>query len=280
MYIMLRSQTFFLLALLTCGFFFVEALGHSAGQPRPLTASEIIRKAVAATEHSWQARAEYNYMKRDEDRRLDAQGHVKSARVDVFKMIIVNGARFEQAVEHNGRPPSPDEMKKLNEQLEKMKRQSSEEKATQLRKEQEGKEFLGEVLKAFDFQLIGEELVNDRPAYLLAAKPRPAYHSHSKYASIITKLDGKLWIDKQDFGWIKFDGQVTDSFSIGMFIARVQRGARIFVEQTPVADAVWLPKRVELQAGAKLFFVKNLAVDRILTYSDYQRVDSLYSVNR
>ena len=280
MYIMLRSQTFFLLALLTCAFFFVEVPGHSAEQPRPLTASEIIRKAVAATEHSWQARAEYNYMKRDEDRRLDAQGHVKSARVDVFRMIIVNGARFEQAIEHNGRPPSPDEMKKLNEQLEKLKRQSSEDKAAQFRKEQEGKEFLGEALQAFDFQLIGEELVNDRPAYILAAKPRPGYHSHSKYASIITKLDGKLWIDKQDFGWIKFDGQVTDSFSVGMFIARVQRGARILVEQTPVAEAVWLPKRVELQAGAKLFFVKNLAVNRILTYSDYQRADSLYSVNR
>ncbi|HZV59732.1 MAG TPA: hypothetical protein VFF42_05285 [Candidatus Eremiobacteraceae bacterium] len=171
-------------------------------------------------------------------------------------------------------------MKKLNEQLEKLKRQSSEDKAAQFRKEQEGKEFLGEALQAFDFQLIGEELVNDRPAYILAAKPRPGYHSHSKYASIITKLDGKLWIDKQDFGWIKFDGQVTDSFSVGMFIARVQRGARILVEQTPVAEAVWLPKRVELQAGAKLFFVKNLAVDRILTYSDYQRADSLYSVNR
>ena len=279
MYIMLRSQTFFLLALMTCAFFF-EVIGHSAEQPRPLTAFEIIRKAVAATEHSWQARAEYNYMKRDEDRRLDAQGHVKSARVDVFRMIIVNGARFEQAIEHNGRPPSPDEMKKLNEQLEKLKRQSSEDKAAQFRKEQEGKEFLGEALQAFDFQLIGEELVNDRPAYILAAKPRPGYHSHSKYASIITKLDGKLWIDKQDFGWIKFDGQVTDSFSVGMFIARVQRGARILVEQTPVAEAVWLPKRVELQAGAKLFFVKNLAVNRILTYSDYQRADSLYSVNR
>ena len=280
MHKMLRSQLFFLLALLTCASLLFQVKGHSSEQPRALAAAEIIRKAVAATEHSWQVRGQYNYIKRDEDRRLDAQGHVKSARVDVFKMIVINGARFEQVVEHNGRPPSPDEVKKLNQELEKVKRQSSGERAAQFRKEQEGKEFLAEVLQAFDFQLVGEESIDNRPAYILAAKPHPGYHSHSKYANMITKLDGKLWIDKQDFGWIKFDGQVTDSFSVGVVIARVQRGARIFVEQTPVADAIWLPKRVELQAGAKLFFVKNLAVDRILTYTDYQRADSLYSANR
>jgi hypothetical protein len=27
-------------------------------------------------------------------------------------------------------------------------------------------------------------------------------------------VEGKLWVDKQDFGWIKIDGKVTQSFSM------------------------------------------------------------------
>jgi hypothetical protein len=37
-----------------------------------------------------------------------------------------------------------------------------------------------------------------------------------------SKLQGKLWIDKSDFGWIKVEGQVTQSFSLGLFVASVQ----------------------------------------------------------
>jgi len=37
---------------------------------------------------------------------LDSLGQVKSENVDVTRMILVNGARFEQLMEHNGQLPS------------------------------------------------------------------------------------------------------------------------------------------------------------------------------
>jgi len=82
-------------------------------------------------------------------------------------------------------------------------------------------------------------------------------------------VEGKLWIDKQDFGWMKVDGVVTQSFSLALFVARVQRGSHMILEQTCVGDAVWVPKRVEVRASAQIFLLKSLDVDRILTYSDY-----------
>jgi hypothetical protein len=60
---------------------------------------------------------------------------------------------------------------------------------------------------------------------------------------------GKLWVDKQDFGWIKVDGQVAQSFSMGLFVARVERGSHIILEQTCVGDGV--SKRLELRATPK-----------------------------
>jgi hypothetical protein len=157
---------------------------------------------------------------------------VKSESVDVITMIIVNGARFGKLMEHNGQLPSADEQRKSDEDLDKLKHETLEEKTARLRKDQENRSFLGDVLEAFDFHLIGEEVVDGRPASVLQATPHPGYHPRGKYGKMFSKVEGKLWVDKRDFGWIKVDGQVTQSSSMGLFVARVQRGSHIVLEQT------------------------------------------------
>jgi hypothetical protein len=137
------------------------------------------------------------------------------------------------------------------------------------------------VLEAFDFHLIGEEVVDGRLAYVLQATPHLGYHAHGKYGKMFSKVEGKLWVDKQDFGGIKVDGQVTQSFSMGLFVARGQRGSHINLEQTCVGDAVWVPKRLEVRASARILFLKSLDMNRILTYSAYHpTAQRPYSVSR
>ena len=170
---------------------------------------QIVESSIAATQRHWQARLHYTYVERDEDRRRDMEGHVKSEDVDVSRTILVNGVPFEQLVEHNGRPPSAEEERKEKEKLDKLKRETPEQRAERIRKqEEENTSLVREVPKAFDFQLVGEEVVNGRPAYVLQATPRPGYHPQGKYGKMFSKLEGKLWVDKQDLGWIKVDGQV------------------------------------------------------------------------
>jgi hypothetical protein len=246
-----------------------------------LDARQIVGQSLVVAEHSWQARDEYIYMERDEDRRLDSQGQVKSENVDVTRMTLVNGIRFEQLMEHNGQLPSAEEQKKRDQDFEKLKHETPEEKAARLRKDQENRSFLRDLLEAFDFRLMGEETVGSRPAYVFTATPHPGYHSNGKYGKLFSRVEGKLWVDKQDFGWVKVDGEVTQSFSMGLFVARVQRGSHIILEQTCLGDAVWVPKRLELKASARILFLKSLDLDRILTYSDYRRpTDGPYSVSK
>jgi hypothetical protein len=244
-------------------------------------ARQIVSLSVAATERSWQARGHYTYMERDVDRRMDSLGQVKSENVDVTRMMLVNGARFEQIMEHNGQPPSAKEQRKHDENFEKLKHETPEERTARLRQDQENKSFLEDVLEAFDFHLIGEETVDGRPAYVLQATPHPGYHAHGKYGKMFSKVEGKLWVDKQDFGWTKVDGQVTQAFSAGVFVARVQRGSHILLDQMCVGDRVWVPKRLEVRASARILFVKSLDIERILTYWDYILAsDGSYSVSR
>jgi hypothetical protein len=246
-----------------------------------LNPRQIMGQSVAAAERSWQARDHLIYVKRDQDRRLDSAGKMKSENVEVTRMSFVNGARFEQLIEHNGKVPSATEQRKSDDDLAKLKHETPDDRTARLRNDQENRAFLHDVLEAFDFHLIGEEEVDGRSAYVLQATPHPGYHARGKYGKLLSNVEGKLWIDKQDFGWIKVDGQVTQSFSMGLFVARVQRGSHIILEQTCMGDAVWVPKRLEVRASARIFFVKSLDVDRILTYSDYlPAVDTRYSVRR
>ncbi len=244
-------------------------------------ARHIIGQSVVATERSLEARDRYTFVERDHDRRLDSQGQLKSEKIDVTRMILVNGARFEQLVERNGQLPSAEEQKKLDQDFEKLKHETPEERTARLGKEQENRSVLRDLLEGFDFRLLGEEVLGGRPTYVLQVTPHPGYHARGKYGKMFSKVEGKLWIDKLDFGWIKVEGQVTQSFSMGLFVARVQRGSRIVLEQTNVGDAVWVPQRLEVRGSARILFLKSLTVERIFTYWDYRlAADGPYSVSR
>ncbi len=250
-------------------------------QPSTLSAHQIVELSIAATERNWLARDQYTYIERDEDRRLDSLGEIRSEDAEVTKMILVNGARFEQLIEHNGHPPSAEEQRRNAEDLDKLKHETSEERTVRLRKMQENRSFLRDVLEAFDFNLVGEEVAEGRPAYVFQATPHLGYHAHGKYGKMFSNVEGKIWVDKQDFGWIKVEGQVTQAFSMGLFVARVQRGTHILLEETRVGDDIWVPNRIEVRASARILFLKNLDLDRILTYSDYDRVtDGPYLAGR
>jgi hypothetical protein len=235
-------------------------------------AREIARCSIVATERNWRARIQYSYMERDETRRLGADGRTQSQDVSVSKIMLVNGVPSEELVEHNGRPPSAEEKAKRNAKVDKLIHETPEERAARLRKEkQESASLTQDVLQAFDYQLIGTEPVNGRSAYVLQAAPRPGYRAESKYGKMVAKVEGKIWVDQQDLAWVKVDGEVIQPFAMGLFLARVQRGSHITMEQTRIADGIWLPKQIEVRANAKLFFIKNLTIDRILSYSGYRQ---------
>jgi len=244
--------------------------GKSQNRGSVVDAHQIMLRSIAATQRSWEARDRYVYKERDEDRRLDPDGRVRSQDVDDSIIILVGEAPFEQLVKRNGRPPSAEEKRKQDEKLASLQRETPQQRAARLREQRENRSFIREVPEGFDFQLIGEEVINGRPAYVLRATPRAGYRANGKYGKLMSKVQGKLWVDKQDFGWVKIEGEVTQPFSLGLFLARVLRGSHITMEQSSFDDGIWLPKRIELRASAKILFVKSYDINRILTYSDYQ----------
>jgi hypothetical protein len=65
-----------------------------------------VASSIAATHRHWQMRLHYTYVEREQDRRLDSEGHLKSEDVKVSKTILINGVPFEQLLKQNGQPLS------------------------------------------------------------------------------------------------------------------------------------------------------------------------------
>jgi hypothetical protein len=250
---------------------FAQIIGPVQGQKQAVAmdARKIMSLSVQATERSWEARDHYTYTVKDEDQRLDSQGHVKSQEINITKMIMVDGAHFDQLVEHDGQFPSAWDQRKSDEAIERQKNETPAERSARLEKDRENRAFLRDVIDAFDFRITGDDVINNRAAYMLEVTPRASYSAHGKYGKFLSKVAGTLWVDKQNYGWIKLDGEVTQAFLMGLFVARVQRGSHIVMEQMLVGDGVWVPKRVEIRASARIFFVKSFEMDRIYTYSEY-----------
>ena len=238
-----------------------------AAQP---DAREIIRRSVATADRSWNARQNYTYTAREEERHVDSNGSVKITNVDILRTVVVNGVSVEQTVQHNGAAPSAATKRKDEEKLRKVQRETPYERSARLAKDRENLAFVDEVPDAFNFKLIGEETIDGREAYIVEATPKPGFRARSKYGKMFPKVKSKLWVDKRDFGWVKADAAVIAPISLGLILARVQPGSHIVFEQTRNADGTWLPKRIQVRADARILFVKNYQVDEVITYSDYQ----------
>ena len=138
------------------------------------------------------------------------------------------------------------------------------------------REFLREIPELYDFRLEGDAKVDGYDAWVIAATPKPDYRPKLRDAKPLLKIKGKMWIDKADYQWVRLEAETTDTISFGLFLARLNPGAKLVFEQTRVNDEVWLPKREFTSGTGRLGLVKKIAMEQELTWSNYRKfqVDS------
>src|SRR5262249_51051859 len=99
-------------------------------------------------------------------------------------------------------------------------------------------------------------------------------------SQVLTGMEGKLWIDKDTFQWVKVEASVTRPVSIEGFLARVEPGTRFELDKTPIAPNLWFPSHFSMNSQAKvlLLFQRRKWVEE--TYSNYRPARANPSQNR
>ena len=240
---------------------------------------ELIRKVADNDIENDIKQRDYTYIEREVQHNLDGKGQTKSTETKTYEILEIYGEPVERLTEKNDKPLSEKEAAKEEEKIQKIvdKRKNETEKQRKKRLEaeekdrEEGRQFVHEIDDAYNFSLVGTELVGGREAWVIAAEPRPGFVPHMKYANFLPKFHGRVWIDKADVQLAKMDVECLDTVSWGLFLARFHKGSRFMLEQTRVNDEVWLPRELAVNVDVRLAFLKNFNVEDEQTFRDYKK---------
>ncbi|HUQ91545.1 MAG TPA: hypothetical protein VM120_07675 [Bryobacteraceae bacterium] len=243
---------------------------------------EIVRKSVNHDLSNWQRVKDYTYVRRTVMRERDSQGAIKKVNQSADEILILYGQPYERQIEKDGKPLSPEAQKKEQLKLDKtaVKRRGEtvSERAKRLesfqRDRQKERDFAREVPDAYNFKLLGEEVINGRKAWIIDATPRPDYEAKNSRAAMLKKFRGRMWIDQKEFQWVRLDGEAIDTVTWGLFLARLAKGSKIFFEQLRVNDEVWMPKVIRIVLDARLALLKRLQGDIVLQFENFRKFQS------
>lgn len=245
--------------------------------------AEQIRELLRRTEEKDIANVkrerDYTYIERNEEHHLDGHGAVKKVESRTSEVLEIYGEPVERLTAKDDKPLSADEAKKEDEKIQKIidkrKNESESDRRKRVEKEEkqreEDRKFVLEVADAFNFRLVGSEVLDGRATWVLDAEPRPGYVFKNRGAQMLSKFRGRIWIDKAEDQWVKLDLTAIDTLSVGFVLARIHKGTRVLVEMTKVNDEVWLPKHVQSHLDVRIALLKNYDEDIEQTFRDYKK---------
>jgi hypothetical protein len=222
---------------------------------------------------------DYTYIEREEENKLDGKGQVKSTEIRTYDVMELYGEQVQRLIQKDDKPLPEKEAAKEEEKIQKIidKRKNESEGDRRKREEKEEKDceedrkFVRDVADAYDFRLVGTEMVGGREAWVIDGEPRPGFVPHMKESKFLSKFQGRVWIDKNDLQLAKLDVECLDTISWGLFLARFHKGSRLMLEQTRVNDEVWLPLHLTAKIDVRLALLKNFDVTVEQTYRDYKK---------
>ena len=240
---------------------------------------EIVRRSVEIDHNTMERARNYTCQQREVMKHLDSHGQVKSTETETWDITVLYGEPYSRLVQKDDKPLSAKdeekEQQKIDKFIEKHKNESEGDRqkreAKEKKEREEGRAFLRDVANAYDFQIVGNEAVDGRDAWVLQATPRKDFHPTQPHADILPKLKGKIWIDKQEYYWVKAEAESTDTISFGLFLARVHKGSHFSFEQMRLNNEIWLMHRFYINAGARLLLFKNEGIEQEDIFSNYKR---------
>jgi len=231
--------------------------------------TEIVSQSIRNYERNWRAaRMDWAYTQTDVTKSDDTK------EIEVSEVAPLGGTPYERLILKDGHPLPPAEQRKEERKYEKVRRQreneTPSEREERIRKYENERAFVKDIPGAYNFSLVGEEVVAGRPAWVIEMTPKPEFTPSTPHGAMLGHIEGKLWIDKQDVQWAKAEAHVIDTIGIGWILARIEPGTRFAVEQTRIEDGFWMPRHITITGSARVMVFHSKSIMEELSYSGYR----------
>ena len=196
---------------------------------------------------------------------LDKNGNVKDHRDRGYRKVEVEGMPYLRWIAKDGKPLSGDDIKQQHDDEQKFLEEAKK------KKKDSGDDDVkldDQFLSNFHFEIIGKEMIHGRPAYIVTVLPKsrnlPVRNTGEK---LFTHMQGKVWVDVQDFGMARLDLHLTEPVSFYGLLGSVRQLdlelSRVFVE-----DSVWMPESTKFSLEARKLLTTT-HIRQSSQYSDY-----------
>jgi len=231
----------------------------------------LLQRATIAMRTDWNAFPAFAFVERD------AETTNRKTKVTTNRVFMIEGTDYYMPIAVDDKPLTEQQLDEQYEKLvEEVYRRSQEtESQRRHRSDRYWKErnqtgiLLGEYLKAFDFTVVGEEVLNGHSTCVLDARPRVDYRPPNREAKILTGMQGRLWIETEGFHWVKAQAEVLKPVSILGIAIRILPGTQMELLMAPISPSVWLVSSFSVSVKASIVWMSTERSE-VTSWADYQ----------
>ena len=198
---------------------------------------------------------------------LDDEKGVKSREEILYRVYPLDGYLYYERMAVDGKPLSEEELKKRKEDFRKEVAASTSGEEEKQDDDNDIK-FNQDLISRYEAEVEGVESINGRPAYVLTFQPKPGklpVQRRIDYA--LNNSGGKLWIDTAEFGVVRVWFELLRPVKLWAGILGKVGLATGDLEQTRLADGVWLPRDLSIYIRGRVVF-KSFHQQRQLQWRD------------
>jgi hypothetical protein len=233
------------------------------------SAQEIINRALKradwSREQGYEDRLTGEHTSVKED--LDDEKSVKSREEILYRVYPLDGYLYYERVAVDGKPLSEQELKQRKDDFRKEVAASASGKEEKQDDDNDIK-FNQDLISRYEAEVEGVENINGRPAYVLTFQPKQGkLPVRRRIDHALNSSRGKLWIDKEDFGVVRVWFELLRPVKLWAGILGKVGVATGDLEQTRLADGVWLPRDLSIYIKGRVVF-KSFHQQRQLQWRD------------
>ena len=123
----------------------------------------------------------------------------------------------------------------------------------------------------FQVEVAGREVLDGRPSYVVTVLPKPGSFSVRNNAEkIFTHMQGKVWVDVEDFTLVKCDLHLSEPTSFYGILGSV-RQIDLLLQRRWVEDKTWVFERLRYTLEARRLFT-SIHMRQDSQYSDFKKL--------
>ncbi len=236
--------------------------------------------------------AEYSFVQKETDREINNKGELKKETSKVFEVFpIAHRAAVMRLISENGVALSGErlakETKRVEEEFEKAERDKdkNQQRAEKHRVERDRKRAsrakgksdsdedvtISQFLRVHEFVSPRIERFRDRDAVVFDFRVKPGFKPSNREESLISKLVGVAWIDPADKQVMRLEAKLAEEFKMaGGLLVNLRPGAAFMMEQTRMAEGVWLPLLAQINLSVKVLLFGGGDFNKTIEWSDFK----------